>query len=131
MDPPARGTTMSQTVDRTKPTPVPPTQRIDIVDALRGLALFGVLTMNLVTAFRVSLFQQFQPWTTDQGFNRAVDGLLDIFFDLKAFAVFSLLFGIGLAIQYERLADNPRRLIFLVRRLLALLTFGLIHLFLI
>ncbi|HKQ44490.1 MAG TPA: DUF418 domain-containing protein [Rhizomicrobium sp.] len=122
---------MSLAGHRTSAAPIAPSQRIDSVDALRGLALFGVLTMNLEIMFRISIFQWFQPFTTDQGLNWIVDGLLEVFFDLKAFAIFSLLFGVGLAIQYERLADNSRRTVLLVRRLLALLLFGLVHLFLI
>ena len=51
--------------------------------------------------------------------------------DLKAFALFSLLFGAGLAIQFERLAKSGRRAVLLVRRLAVLLAFGIIHLCLI
>lgn len=57
-----------------------------------------------------------------------MDAGLDVFVDLKAFAVFSLLFGIGLAIQHQRLERQPRRVELLARRLLALLAIGLIHL---
>ena len=46
-------------------------------------------------------------------------------------ALFSLLFGAGLAIQFERLATSERRTSLLVRRLAVLLAFGLIHLCLI
>lgn len=46
---------------------MPPSSRINSIDALRGLALFGVLAMNLDTAFRISLFEQFLPGTTDRG----------------------------------------------------------------
>ena len=42
-------------------------------------------------------------------------------------ALFSLLFGAGLAIQFERLARSERRTLLLVRRLVVLLAFGLIH----
>src|SRR6476646_3675722 len=54
-----------------------------------------------------------------------------LFVDLKALALFSLLFGAGLAIQFERLPNSQRRTTLLVRRLVVLLAFGLIHLFLI
>jgi uncharacterized protein len=110
---------------------MPPSARICSIDALRGLALFGVLAMNLDTEFRISLFEQFLPGSTDRGVDLVADAFLYGFLDLKAFALFSLLFGLGLAMQYERLAANPRRAILLTRRLLALLTFGVIHLFLI
>jgi uncharacterized protein len=111
--------------------PVPPSGRISSIDALRGLALFGVLAMNLDTAFRISLFETFLPGSADRGIDSAVDGFLYAFLDLKAFALFSLLFGLGLAMQYDRLANNPRRSELLIRRLLALLAFGVVHLFLI
>ncbi len=120
-----------QAIGGNAPAPIPPSQRIDSIDALRGLALFGVLAINLETEFRVSIFQQFLPGARGSGLDRHVDAFLDIFLDLKAFAVFSLLFGMGMAIQYERLETNPQRAVLLLRRLLALLGFGLIHLFLI
>lgn len=112
--------------------PVNPSERIDAIDALRGLALFGVLTINVVMEFRVSIFEQFlAPAATTSALDRAVLSFLTMAIELKAFALFSMLFGVGLAIQFERLAPNPRRPILLLRRLAVLLTFGLIHLFLI
>jgi uncharacterized protein len=111
--------------------PTAPRQRIDAIDALRGLALLGVLVINLETIFRVSIFQQFLPGPPLQGLDRGIHEFLDVFVELKALAVFSLLFGLGLAIQHERLAGHPRRAVLLIRRLLALLAFGLIHLYLI
>jgi uncharacterized protein len=62
---------------------------------------------------------------------RASTPLLTVAVDFKALAPFSLLFGVGLAIQFERLAGNPRRMILLVRRLAVLLAIGLAHLYLI
>jgi uncharacterized protein len=109
--------------------PVAPASRLGAIDALRGLALLGVLTINLETEFRISIFAQFLEYA--QGRPGVIDRLLAIFIDLKAFALFSLLFGTGLAIQFDRLAKNPRRTLLLLRRLLVLLGFGLIHLFLI
>src|ERR1700750_2264498 len=91
-------------------TPLAPSQRIEALDVLRGLALLGVIVINAVFEFRVSIFQQFLP---DAGGLSAVDRALLAFLtaavELKAFALFSLLFGAGLAIQFDRLAQNPRR----------------------
>lgn len=42
-------------------TPLDLSTRIDAIDVLRGIALFGVLAVNLVTEFRVSIFQQLLP----------------------------------------------------------------------
>ncbi|MET0678550.1 MAG: DUF418 domain-containing protein [Bradyrhizobium sp.] len=109
-----------------------PSERIDAIDALRGLALFGVFAIHVTMQFRVSIFEQFlPPAATTSALDRNVQALLSAAIELKAFALFSLLFGIGLAIQFERLAPNPRRAILLLRRLAVLLMFGLIHLFLI
>jgi hypothetical protein len=43
------------------PVAIAPNDRIVTIDILRGLALFGVLMVNLVTEFRVSIFEQFVP----------------------------------------------------------------------
>ncbi|HJR55872.1 MAG TPA: DUF418 domain-containing protein [Rhizomicrobium sp.] len=110
---------------------MPPSKRISSIDALRGIALFGVLAINLEHAFRVSIFERFLPGSMDRGVDVAIDAFLYVFIDLKAFALFSLLFGLGLAMQYDRLATHARRAELLIRRLLALLAFGVIHLFLI
>ena len=63
--------------------------------------------------------------------DRTVETILTFAVELKAFALFSLLFGAGLAIQFERLTNRERRTMLLVRRLMVLLAFGLIHLCLI
>ena len=111
--------------------PVPAAERIWAIDALRGLALLGVLAINLHTEFRVSLFEQFLAPPRASGLDGMAATFLSFAFEFKAISLFSILFGVGLAIQHERLARSPRRLPLLFRRLLALLAFGLIHLFLI
>ena len=114
------------------PAPIDPSERIDAIDALRGLTLFGVLAINITMVFRVSIFEQFlPPAATTSALDRTVLAFLMAAVEMKAFALFSLLFGVGLAIQFERLAPNPRRAILLSRRLAVLLTIGLIHLLLI
>ncbi|CCE06962.1 conserved membrane hypothetical protein [Bradyrhizobium sp. STM 3843] len=115
-----------------RPGPVNPSDRIDSIDALRGVALLGVLAINLVMEFRVSIFEQFLSAVPPAApLDRAVETVLMLAVDLKAFALFSLLFGIGLAIQFEHLSESPRRAVLLFRRLIVLLAFGLIHLCLI
>ncbi|MBR0836806.1 DUF418 domain-containing protein [Bradyrhizobium manausense] len=120
------------TSDRAAPPhPTNPSERIDAIDVLRGIALFGVMAINLVMEFRVSIFDQFLgPRTLASPIDRAIEAILTTAVELKAFALFSLLFGVGLAIQFDRLA-SARRTALLVRRLAALLGFGVIHLCLI
>ena len=104
-------------------------QRIVAIDGVRGVALFGVLTVNLITEFRVSIFRQFLPVTVPPDAVEAmVERAVELALESKAFALFSLLFGIGLGIQFERLQQTGRAAYYLSRRLIALLAFGLVHL---
>lgn len=112
--------------------PTPSAERIDAIDVLRGIALFGVMAINIVMEFRISIFEQFLgPKTLVSPVDRAVEAILTQAVELKAFALFSLLFGAGLAIQFDRLATSERRTVLLVRRLAVLLVFGIVHLCLI
>jgi len=119
------------TIKQPSSAPLAPADRLAALDILRGLALFGVMAINIVFEFRVSIFEQFLPAAkTTAPIDRAVEIFLDQFISLKAFALFSLLFGVGLAIQFDRLPAE-RRTVLLLRRLTVLLAFGLVHLTLI
>ena len=113
-------------------SPVAPRDRILALDVLRGIALLGVLAMNVTTEFRVSIFQRFLPGQPHASWvDRTIDAVLMIGVDLKALALFSFLFGVGLAIQFEHMGATSRRMVLLLRRLLVLLVIGLLHLTLI
>jgi len=108
---------------------VQPLARVRALDALRGLALLGVLIVNAETEFRVSLFEQFVGAVRPSaGFDRIIEQLVSIGIESKAFMVFSFLFGVGLAVQFERFSRAGRPFAPLVRRLGALLAIGLVHL---
>jgi len=109
--------------------PIAPSDRIAAIDSARGIALFGVMAINVVTVFRVSIFEQFlQDGGDGTPLDRALYWILMVGVDLKAFALFSLLFGIGLAIQHDHLSADSRRLALLVRRLAFLMLVGAAHL---
>jgi hypothetical protein len=64
------------------PTAVAPSDRILTIDILRALALFGVLMVNLVTEFRISIFQQFVPSSPPASpVDRFLDTLVSYAFD--------------------------------------------------
>jgi uncharacterized protein len=116
----------------TLPRPTTSAERIDAIDVLRGIALFGVMAINVVMEFRISIFAQFLgPTALASPVDRVIETILTQAVELKAFALFSLLFGAGLAIQFDRLANSERRTVLLARRLAVLLVFGVIHLCLI
>jgi uncharacterized protein len=112
-------------------SPIAPSERIGTIDILRGLALFIVLMINTATEFRVSIFEQFLRGAKSAGLADQISGALVLALHTKGFILFSFLFGVGLAIQFERLAGHDRRLALMVRRLAILMAIGVVHLFLI
>lgn len=116
-------------------SPVAAPARAVALDALRGIALFGVLVVNLLTEFRVSIFEQFLPpaeGVTESPLDHAIATVVRVGFESKAFIVFSLLFGVGLAAQQERSDAKSRHFPrYVARRLSMLLAIGLGHMFLV
>lgn len=109
--------------------PVKPTERIAILDILRGFALFGILVVNL-EGFNTA-------WASYPGgkppypgwYNSIGHWITSTFFDGKFNAIFSFLFGVGLTIQLERAAaKNVPFVKIYLRRLFTLFLFGLFHL---
>ncbi|TQR21732.1 DUF418 domain-containing protein [Psychrobacillus vulpis] len=102
-------------------------ERIVSLDIIRGLALFGILLIN-VGAFKIII--EGDPLPDFSGINGIIRTLIEIFVEKKFFSIFSFLFGVGLYIfasRAENQGDKPR--LRMVRRLLALLLLGIIHLF--
>lgn len=113
--------------------PVSSTERNFALDGMRGAALLGVLMVNLLSGFRVSLFESIFTFHTHPGWaNNTVDILTEWIFEFKAFTLFSFLFGVGAGIQQERtLSHKIKASQFLVRRFAVLLGIGLCHMLLI
>jgi uncharacterized protein len=113
--------------------PVTQTERYAALDAIRGVALLGVLLMNLLSDFRVSLAEHILTFHTHPGWiNHVVDVLAVALIEFKALTLFSLLFGVGIAVFAERAAARDvASARFLARRLFVLLALGLCHLLLI
>ncbi|MEO7099311.1 MAG: DUF418 domain-containing protein [Luteolibacter sp.] len=112
-------------------TPLPGNERQPSLDALRGMALFGVLWINLLTVFRVSLFEHIAVFHTHPGaLNEWIDLVSIWVFEFKAFTVFSFLFGVGVCIQAERVSrKQTHAAAFLLRRFGVLLAIGVVHMF--
>jgi uncharacterized protein len=112
-------------------SPIDSSERIGTIDILRGIALFIVLIINTATEFRVSIFEQFLPGTKAAGLAGQLSEAVILALHTRGFILFSFLFGVGLAIQFERLAGDTSRFTLMVRRLAILPAIGVIHLFLI
>ena len=112
--------------------PIQPAERIQIVDILRGFALFGILFVNM-TIFSQPMQAIVLPADPNLPFyDRAALWLIHALGEGKFYALFSLLFGLGLTLQMERIEGRGGRFVPLyARRLLVLLGIGLVHAFLI
>ncbi len=109
-------------------TPLQQSVRIDMLDAIRGFALFGILLMNLEAFNGPILVAMSGIDPTLLGANRIADAFIYIFVQGKFWTLFSLLFGIGFAIMFDsaqRNAGDFKRIY--KRRLWALLAIGGAH----
>jgi len=108
--------------------PVPPAQRIEVVDILRGFAIFGILVVNM-GFFAGPLLEAasgFPSWTSPA--DRIASTLITFLATGKFFTLFSTLFGLGLAIQMQRAEAKGVPIAPLnIRRLLVLLVIGIVH----
>ncbi len=112
--------------------PVQQAERIQIVDILRGFALFGILLVNMVLFSYPFQSILFPPASDMPWYDRAATWLIHFLAEGKFYALFSLLFGLGMILLMERIEARGRRFVpFYMRRLLALLLIGLVHAFLI
>ncbi len=110
--------------------PVQPADRISELDIIRGIALFGILMVNM-SLFKSPLVIDRLPTTFSPGLDQAVAWFIQLLFTGKFYAIFSFLFGLGFYIFMERALDKGLEPGLLYRRrLLALLAIGAIHLFL-
>lgn len=109
--------------------PATPSQRIDVIDALRGAALAGVLLANLgpLSLYELLTDEQKRALPT-AAFDRVATAVMHLFVDGKAITVFSLLFGVGFALQLDRGGPQDReRVGVFLRRIAILLAIGLVH----
>jgi len=117
-----RSPTSATTLDR----PVRGGDRLTHVDALRGIALFGILVVNLL-AFSGPSFLHADPLTWWSGTDRWLEWSVLVLAEGAFYTVFSILFGWGFGRWFRDRGDDaaPR----FARRLGWLLAIGLVHLF--
>ncbi len=112
--------------------PQAPGQRIQVLDVLRGVALLGILIINMMS-FATSDVVYFNPtaYGSFTGVERLIWMLSHVLADQKFMTIFSALYGAGILLLTTRLEQRGQlaRPLFL-QRSLWLLLFGLLHLFL-
>lgn len=108
--------------------PVKTSERIAVIDVVRGFALIGIFLMN-IEFFNRSISEighGMPPGLT--GWDQIASYFVAYFVAGKFWTIFSLLFGMGFAIMLTRSEHKGQHFLTLyTRRILALAAFGLLH----
>ncbi len=113
--------------------PIASSERIQLLDVLRGFALFGVLVANIFWSFNGFSFVSPQRALelTAAPIDAAAYYFIRFFIDKKFILLFSLLFGFGFAVQVMRAEEKGSNVaVFYSRRQLILFFIGVVHLLL-
>lgn len=117
---------MSETV-----TPITKKNRVEILDVIRGFAIFGIIVAN-IQSWSGYKFIPFDVMATlpYYDYNETLKYLFMFFIDTKFYTLFSLLFGIGFYLQFNKHRDNQEPFMKTYRKRLGfLMMFGAIHSF--
>lgn len=109
-------------------TPTLGTKRIQTLDMLRGLAIFGILIVNmpLMNAPLVTIISGIKLWPSLP--DQIAMGIIKFLFEGKFYILFSLLFGYGFWLFLNKAMPEGRSVIPLYRRrIFYLLLFGIAH----
>jgi len=103
-------------------------KRIEVLDGLRGFALLGILIVN-INFFNESLMAiSFGGLPVEGWWNQAISSISNLFVEGKFILLFSFLFGYGAVILHSNAEAAGRKFTpMFVRRMLALLVFGILH----
>ena len=120
---------MTHTIPETQQTiePVKTQERIDMLDILRGFAIFGILVVNIAgmagPVWLPGYTSPVLPW-----YDEVAETLVNFLALGKFYVIFSFLFGLGFSIQMARADEKGKDLrSFYPRRLWVLFALGLIH----
>lgn len=112
-------------VSNSFPAPVSESSRIRLIDALRGVALLGILLMNM-PGFSMAQYS-FEDFKNDpSSLNFWIYKVTTVIFEGKMRALFSVLFGAGILLFISKKEGQSAHFLF-YRRMFWLLLFGLIH----
>jgi len=110
------------------PEPVQTQHRKESLDVLRGVALLGILVLNIQSfAMPMAAYSNPTVYGDFSGANFWVWYISQLFFDFKFITIFSMLYGAGIMLMTERCADLPTSRKLLLSRSFWLLVFGMIH----
>ncbi len=120
---------MSTPTNSNLAAPVSQQERIVIIDALRGMAILGILLMN-IPGFSLAIPSGWDPSVLNEGstINFKIWHFIEWFPEGTQRAIFSMLFGAGIILfmkRQEQKLDGVKPLEYFLRRQLWLMVFGL------
>ena len=109
--------------------PVVERNRISNLDAIRGVAVLGILPMNVLSFALVgAAYANISAPGTETVLDWAIAISAEVFVDQKFMALFSMLFGAGIVLFYERAQEKSEHPAWLsLWRNFLLLVIGLLH----
>ena len=112
-------------------SPVKTTNRIEILDIWRGFAVFGIFMVNIEIMNSVFMNQDLYYEEMIGPLDSIIIRISQLFFYNKFFPIFSFLFGLGIAMQLEKLKLKKKSRSFILKRMLILFIIGILHITLI
>jgi len=101
---------------------LPLSERIGVLDVLRGLALLGMFVVHF-NYYEGTPREAMTPGAMAQ----TVEHIIGLLFEERFYAIFGMLFGVGFAVQLSRAeARGDRFVVRYLRRLAVLAVFGFI-----
>ena len=115
------------TFEQPTPAPVADRERLKLIDALRGVALLGILLMNIPGFSMPQYFSE--SFNSDpKNINFWLDAVISVVFEGKMRALFGMIFGAGVLLFVSKKEAAGRSVTGLFyRRMFWLIVFGLIH----
>ena len=109
--------------------PTPGSERITSLDTIRGVAVLGILTMNVVSyGLGEGAYFNIDAASPQNWLDWFIGGFGEVFFDQKFMGLFSMLFGAGIVLFADRAAAKGRRAgLFSLWRNFLLLLIGVAH----
>lgn len=123
----AEGTSHVANTSTAVAAPVAETSRVKVIDVLRGVALLGILVMN-IPGFAMPQYSAESYRNDPSQFNFWLNAFITILLEGKMRALFGMVFGAGvlLFVSSKEQAGRPVHGLF-YRRMFWLVLFGLIH----
>jgi uncharacterized protein len=116
----------------TATAPVAGAERVDVLDVMRGIAVLGILLVNVDSFIGYGFDLPGDTVAVGARFNDLAEFLVEFLVQGKFYCLFSLLFGVGFSVFIQRASARGQDAVGLFkRRLVGLLLIGLVHTFLI